>query len=420
LGKTRLSRRRFLGSTGALGAAAALGASGTVANGPIAKSLVDAVDASDQVVPFHGRHQAGIVTPVQDRLMYAAFDVTTEDRGELIDLLREWTRASERMAQGREVGSDNSDPVAPTDDTGEAVGSTPAHLTVTFGFGPSLFEANGEARFGLAGKRPAPLIDLPEFNSDVLDPSRSNGDISVQACANDPLVAFHAVRNLTRIGRGAVELRWSQLGFGRTSTTSPTGQTPRNLMGFKDGTNNIKSDDAAVLREKVWVGSSDDPGWMRNGSYVVVRRIRMLLEVWDRSSLEDQEQTIGRTKASGAPLGEPREHSTVNLGARKAGDLVIPTDAHIRLAAPSENNDAKLLRRGYSFTDGIDPVRNQLDAGLFFIAYQRDPRTGFVPVQQRLGASDALNEYIRHTTTGIFACPPGVEPGGYVGETLLT
>ena len=253
----------------------------------------------------------------------------------------------------------------------------------------------------------------------MLDPTRSDGDLAVQACADDPQVAFHAIRNLTRIGRGVVTLRWSQLGFGRTSTTSPLGQTPRNLMGFKDGTNNLKSDETAALDRHVWVGHNDAPAWMRNGSYVVVRRIRMLLEVWDRSTLGDQEQTIGRSKQVGAPLGLRREHAPLDLGAREDGELVIPADAHVRLAAPATNGGIALLRRGYSFTDGIDPVRNQLDAGLFFIAYQRDPRTGFIPVQERLARHDALNEYIRHETSGVFAVPPGTRPGGYAGETLL-
>lgn len=413
----RLSRRRFLGATGAVGAAAL---SADVLAVPRALAGAEAPDAAAHTIAFHGRHQAGIVTPVQDRLMYAAFDITTEDRADLVDLLREWTRASERMAEGRLVGSDNDDQVAPPDDTGESLDLTPARLTVTFGFGGSLFERDGDARFGLAGKRPAALADLPVFNSDVLDPARSDGDISVQVCADDPQVAFHAVRNLTRIGRGAASLRWSQVGFGRTSTTSPAGATPRNLMGFKDGTNNVKSDDRALLRDHIWVGGSDEPSWMRDGSYVVIRRIRMLLEVWDRSSLADQELTIGRVKPNGAPLGGAREHDVVDLAAEVDGEPVVPIDAHIRLAAPEVNDGARMLRRGFSFTDGIDPVRNQLDAGLFFIAYQRDPRTAFVPVQARLGQQDALNEYIRHNASGVYACPPGTRQGGFVGETLLT
>jgi deferrochelatase/peroxidase EfeB len=390
-----------------------------------ATTLGGSIDAAgavtrDVIVPFHGRHQAGIVTPAQDRLMFAAFDVADgTERGDVIDLLQQWTRASERMAAGLPVGNDNASLDAPPDDTGEAMGLGPASLTLTFGFGPTFFVLDGHDRFGVAGRRPPPLIDLPPFAGEELDPDRSGGDLVVQACADDPTVCFHAVRDLARIGRGVVALRWTQLGFGRTSSTSDAQTTPRNLMGFKDGTNNLKAEDHAAIARSVWVGSHDDPTWMNDGSYLVIRRIRMLLEVWDRSTLDDQQRTIGRTKDVGAPLGTHDEHDTADLEATRHGQPVIPADAHIRLAAPASNGGAALLRRGYSFTDGIDPVTNQLDAGLFFVAYQRDPRTQFVPIQQHLDR-DALNEYVKHTSSGIYACPPGITPNGHIGETLFT
>ncbi len=411
-----LSRRHFLGGAGALAAGAALGPQ-LLAGAPAAAAAVDV--AAEKVLPFHGAHQAGIVTPVQDRLLMAAFDVISDDQADLVDLLRQWTRAARRLTQGNFVGSDNTDQDAPPDDTGEAAGLHPAGLTVTFGFGATLFERDGHARFDLAGRRPAPLVDMPVFAGDTIDPARSNGDLVVQACADDPQVCFHAIRNLARIGRGTVVMRWSQSGFGRTSTTSTAQATPRNLMGFKDGTNNLTAEDTTLVRDQVWVATNDQPAWMAGGTYMVTRRIRMLLEVWDRSTLNDQEQTIGRVKTNGAPLGRRREHETVDLDAHADGDLVIPTDAHIRLAAPATNNNKHLLRRGYSFTDGIDPVTNQLDAGLFFIAFQRDPREQFISIQQNL-AGDALNEYIRHTASGIYAIPPGIETGSYIGEALLT
>jgi deferrochelatase/peroxidase EfeB len=369
------------------------------------------------VVPFHGKHQAGITTPAQSRLLFASFDVLTNDRQELVGLLQEWTRAARRMTAGRPVVSDNTDQEAPPDDTGEADDLGPSSLTVTFGLGASLFNRPGDP-FGIAARKPAALVAMPTFAGDELDPARSDGDLAVQACAEDPTVAFHAIRNLTRIGRGVVALRWSQSGFGRTSSTDAAQTTPRNLMGFKDGTNNLVAEDTAAIDKHVWVNATDDPAWMRGGSYLVTRRIRMLLEVWDRSTLADQEQTIGRVKGNGAPLGGVKEHDVVNLTAKRDGKPVVPVDAHIRLAAPEVNDGIRLLRRGYSFTDGIDPVTNQLDAGLFFVAYQRDPRTGFIPVQQKL-RTDALNEYIRHTSSAMFAVPPGVDERGYLGETLF-
>jgi deferrochelatase/peroxidase EfeB len=331
-----------------------------------------------------------------------------------------WAAASHQMTLGQPVGGENArtDPAAPPLDTGEALGLKPASLTVTVGFGPSFFDD----RFGLKDKRPAALADLPEFPGDTLDPNRSNGDICVQACSNDPQVAFHVVRNFARMARGTAVLRWTQLGFGRTSTTSHAESTPRNLMGFKDGTKNIRSEDTDDLADYVWVGPDTDQPWMVNGSYLVARRIRMLIESWDTDFLSDQEAVFGRAKISGAPLGGKAEFDTVNLDAKSAdGKPVIAADAHIRLAAPATNAGVKILRRGYSYTDGIDADTGLLDAGLFFIAYQSDPRKQFVQIQNRLAHSDALNEYIRHTGSGVYAVPPGLSgPGDWFGKKLFT
>jgi deferrochelatase/peroxidase EfeB len=420
----RLSRRQLLTSAGAGGAGLVVGAGGyLLGQGPGRDDAAGAAGAAPparQAVEFFGDHQAGIATPAQDRLHFAAFDVTTGRRSELRDLLRAWTSAAARMCAGGAAAPDQGGPLAPPADTGEAMGLPPARLTVTFGFGPSLFGRPGSGdRFGLAAARPRELEELPALPGDELDPARCGGDLAVQACADDPQVAFHAVRNLARIGRGAVVLRWSQLGFGRTSSTSRAQDTPRNLMGFKDGTNNLKLEDQRLLADQVWVDGAAHPSWLRGGTYMVVRRIRMLIEVWDRASLDDQQATIGRLKASGAPLGAGDEFDAVDLDARTAaGQALVPDDAHIRLASPHRNGGAMLLRRGYSFTDGMDQV-GQLDAGLFLICFQRDPRRQFVAIQRRLGAQDALNEYIKHVGSALFAVPPGARPGVYVGQGLL-
>jgi deferrochelatase/peroxidase EfeB len=402
----RLSRRALLASAAGGGIAAAAGGGFVLGR----EGDSEPTSAADQTVPFHGRHQAGIATPAQDRLHFAAFDVEDGLRADdLRGLLRAWSGAAERMAAGRLVGDANHEALAPPQDTGEALGLAPARLTVTFGLGPSLFDE----RFGLAGLRPAPLRQLPALPGDELDRERSGGDLCVQACADDPQVAFHAVRNLARIGRGAVTVRWSQLGFGRTSSTSRAQATPRNLLGFKDGTANLKAEDVQALARHVWVAGdrAGEPSWLRNGTYLVARRIRMLIEVWDRTSLGDQEQTIGRRKASGAPLGERDEFATLKVDR-------LPADSHVRLAAPSSNGGAALLRRGYSFTDGLDDRLGQLDAGLFFLSFQRDP-DAFVRIQRQLGSNDALNEYIKHVGSGVWAIPPGASPGGWVGQTLF-
>jgi deferrochelatase/peroxidase EfeB len=408
---TELTRRRLLGAAGVGAAGIGLGGVG----GYLVGSETAEADDGTGSVPFYGAHQAGIDTPAQDRLHFAAFDLVDASPAALRELMREWSRAAAEMTAGETIGDVNSERLAPPEDTGETVGLLPSRLTVTFGFGPSLFAKRG---LGLAGKRPAALRDIPPLPADELNELESGGDLCVQACSDDPQVAFHAIRNLARIGRGTVVMRWSQLGFGRTASTSRDQETPRNLMGFKDGTANIKAEDTEAMDRFVWVGN-EGPAWMRGGSYMVTRRIRMLLEVWDRSALDDQERTIGRDKYRGAPLGGRDEFDPLDLEAEKSGRPVIPVNAHVRLASASANDGERILRRGYSFTDGVDESLGELEGGLFFICFQRDPRRQFVAIQRRLGSNDALNEYIKHVGSAVFAVPRGARGGGYVGETLL-
>ncbi len=391
-----LSRRGLLGLVGA-------GAVGLGAGSALPTALGS---EADDTVPFSGAHQAGITTAVQGHLHFASFDVTTTDRADLVRLLQRWTAAAERLTAGREVGGGaGGEPLAPPDDTGEAVGHGAARLTLTLGLGPSLFDG----RFGLADRRPAALADLPAFARDVLEPARCGGDLAVQACADDPQVAVHAVRTLSRLAAGAAAVRWAQLGFGRASTTTADQPTPRNLFGFKDGTANLT--DGSGQQEHLWARAADGAEWMAGGSYLVARRIAMTVETWDRSSLQEQERVTGRTKAEGAPLGGTREHDPVDVAA-------LPADAHVALAHPSAHGGAEMLRRGFNYVDGTDGL-GHLDAGLFFLAYQRDPRRAFVPVQTALSRSDAMMEYLRHTGSSLWAVPPGVRPGGWWGDTLL-
>jgi deferrochelatase/peroxidase EfeB len=407
-----VSRRRLLGGAAGLGI---LGVSAAGLSSCTGRPT-DAADSSRQVVAFYGSHQAGITTDVQDRLAFAAFDVTASRREDVVAMLKTWTAAAEAMSRGVMVPGSSHAAAVPPSDTGEAVGLPPARLSVTIGFGPGLFDG----RFGLAPNRPAAFTALPALPGEILDPARCGGDIAIQACADDPQVAFHAVRNLARLGRGAVVTRWTQLGFGRTSATGSGQQTPRNLMGFKDGTRNIRSDDSATLDRSVWVGAEAGQEWLRGGSYLVARRIRMFVETWDRDVLSDQEAVFGRAKYTGAPLTGKAEFDTPDFAARTADDeLAIQDNAHIRLAAFEANDGVRILRRGYSFTDGIDARTGTLDAGLFFISFQRDPGQ-FVTLQRKLGKHDALNEYIRHVGSALFACPQGVaNASGYWGRALF-
>jgi deferrochelatase/peroxidase EfeB len=371
--------------------------------------------ANASTVPFYGEHQAGVVTPEQSRMVFATYDVTAPDAAGLGALLEGWTAAAARMTTGKELDGPGGD-FAPPPDTGEALDLPSSRLTVTVGFGPSLFDD----RFGLASKRPGALVDLRAFPGDQLDPTRSGGDLCIQACADDPQVAFHAVHDLTRLALGSATVRYLQVGFGPTAAAGPKSPSPRNLLGFRDGTDNLVSTDTGSMDRFVWVDDRTDQPWMHGGTYLVARRIRIHLEEWDRSTLGEQERTIGRTKATGAPLGGQREYDPVDLGAMAAdGTFVVPYDAHIRVAAADTNHGAAILRRGYSFADGVDPTSGELDAGLFFICFQKDPANQFVPVQQRLALQDALTRFVLHTGSGIFACPPGVSPGKSWGQGLL-
>jgi len=420
-----ISRRTLLG-------AAAAGTAGLVVGG-IARPLIIPLPSGESqalsptpgattstAYPFFGARQAGVTTPMQEHLQFAAFDMLQGTaRFDLENLLRDWSDAAARMTQGLEVtaaGALGGDPESPPDDTGEALDLPTSGLTITIGFGPRLFENAGVDRFEIAAARPPELEPLPPFTADRLQESLSNGDLGVQVCADDPQVAFHAIRNLARIAIDRASVRWSLAGFGRTSRTTADQPTPRNLLGFKDGTANILGEDAAALDEHVWVPAATQPAWLAGGTYLVVRRIEMLIEDWDREPLSSQQSIVGRTKGSGAPLSGGDEFATPDFAAMADGKDAIDPASHLRLAHPSSNNGIRILRRGYNYVGGIHPD-GRLDAGLLFIAFQRSPAQ-FVALQRAL-ATDKLNDYIRHIGSAVFAVPPGASDGRFVGETLL-
>jgi deferrochelatase/peroxidase EfeB len=407
----RLPRRRLLGWLGAAGAGAVAAAGGVRLAERSASETASGL--ADEVIPFHGPHQAGISTPRQSHVVFAALDVVGDPGDDLRALLRFWTGAAARMTEGAPVAPPSRDPKHVPWDTGEAVGLGPNRLTLTFGVGPALFLEGADDHAGLAARRPGALVELPSFDSDDLDPSLSGGDLCIQACADDEQVAFHAVRELLRLGHGIVSLRWSQAGF---LPRVPDGVSPRNLLGFRDGTNNIRGGDVEALERFVWVGS-EGPSWLRRGSFLVARRIRIRIDEWDGSSLANQEAVIGRRKVSGAPLHRRDEHDAVDLAAVDVkGVPLIAPNAHVRVAAPESNGGARILRRSYSF---VDRGEGRLETGLLFLAYQRDPRSQFVPIQRRLARVDALNRYTRHTGSAVFAMFPGTPHGGVLGEGLL-
>jgi deferrochelatase/peroxidase EfeB len=428
-GKPPLSRRRFLAASCGFAAAAGAGLCAHAAPGAMPatkkKSAPAGENARNATEPFWGRHQGGILTPIQENTYFAALDLAATERGDVIKMLQRWTAAAARMTSGQTAEPLGQDITVPGTDSGEAQGLPPARLTLTFGFGAGLFVKDGQDRYGLAARRPAALVDMPKFTGDQLQDARTGGDLSVQACADDPQVAFHAVRQLTRLAYDVAQIRWVQTGF--ASSFGGT-ETPRNLMGFKDGTNNPSIHDPKAMDKFIWV-ADEGPDWMRGGSYVVVRRIRIALEHWDRMNVAFQEQTVGRHKYSGAPLGGTHEFDKADYDATdKDGNLVIPENAHVRLAAAVNNDGVQILRRPFSYNDGANftaerwpPWRQEMeyDAGLFFVCYQRDARTGFIKIFDKMSKLDMMNQFVTPTGGGFFACPGGVAEGGFIGQRLF-
>ena len=404
------SRRALLfGAGGGLAVGAAAGVGGSAAVGAVQSASGESIDLARSYPFYDQAHQAGIQTEPQRYIVYMTFDMVSDTRQDLQVLLARWSGAIAQLMQGRTIGAvqpERHDAVAV--DTGEALDLAPAGLTVTVGLGPGIFDR----RFGLSGKKPSRLADLPDLPSDQLDPALTGGDLSLQACADDPQVAYHAIRDLARMAQPTAATRWTVLGFGRASA-GPGQKTPRNLMGFKDGTRNIRED--AEYDRFVWV--DDDAAWTRGGSYQVVRKIRMNIENWDADAIGDQQHVFGRRKAEGEPLTGHGEFDTPDFHATHGGASVIPNTAHIALAAHENNGGVKILRRGYNYTDGLNQY-GLLDAGLLFIAYMNDP-AHFVRLQTRLGRADLLNEYIAHIGSAAFFVPPAPKRGGYLGEKLF-
>ncbi|MFC7840110.1 iron uptake transporter deferrochelatase/peroxidase subunit [Streptomyces sp. NPDC057382] len=400
-----ISRRRLLGTAGATGLVLGTAGAGVGYAAAPSEAAAPLTALGTGRAMFHGKHQPGITDGLQARGHLVAFDLAAgAGRKEAAALLRRWSETARRLMAGEPSAQG---------DTDVARDAGPSSLTVTFGFGHSFF-----ARTGLAEQRPVALDPLPEFSSDRLDKNRSNGDLWVQIGANDALVAFHALRAIQKDAGRAAKVRWQMNGFNRSPGATAHPMTARNLMGQVDGTRNPKPDEPDFDR-RIFVPETGDPAWMANGSYAVVRRIRMLLDDWEKLSLKAQEDVIGRRKSDGAALSGGTETTAMDLEKTDdQGNLVVPINAHARITRPDQNGGAAMLRRPFSFHDGIDPDGTP-DAGLLFICWQADPLRGFVPVQRKLDRGDALSQFVRHESSGLFAVPGGAAEGEYVGQRLL-
>jgi deferrochelatase/peroxidase EfeB len=385
--------------------------SGVVGSGLAAPLALEAGRAKASAFPFEGKHQQGILTPPQKSAVFLSFDVTAADRAELTDLMRAITERARFLSTGGVPTSGGL--AAPPSDSG-TLGSRVVSdgLTITASIGSSLFDG----RYGLAARKPAKLRPMEDFANDALRREACDGDLLLQICADNIDTVLHAVRDIARATRGGMQVRWRQDGF--VSPPRPTG-TPRNHMGFKDGTSNPDVSSAAEMDQLVWA-SADEPAWAAGGTYHVVRVIRMLVEFWDRINLTEQERMIGRRRDSGAPLTRSKEFDDPEYTTSDPSGDVIPMSAHIRKANDRSQGQlaTRILRRAYNYDAGTDPNGN-LDMGLVFVAFNRDLEKQFVAIQRRL-ADEPLVDYISPFGGGYFYALPGVrDSDDWLGRGLL-
>ena len=382
----------------------------------VAETPAEPIDPALETVPFYGRRQSGITNPIPAAGLVAAFNVLATNRNELSQLFQILTERFAFLTQGGPAPA--ADPAFPSPDSG-LLGPvvTPNSLTATLAVGGSLFDG----RFGLEPVKPRQLVTMTAFPNDRLDGDWCHGDLLMQFCSESAEVNLHAMRDVIKNTPSLLMVRWKQDGFMPQSAIRAAGKvTPRNMLGFKDGTANLDPNDNGLMDRIVWVQpESNEPAWAIDGSYQVVRIIRNLVEQWDRTPLSEQQTIIGRHKMSGAPLTGTNEHDIPVFASDPKGK-VTPLDAHIRLANPRtpETQGSLILRRPYNYSRGANKA-GQLDMGLLFNCFQADLEAGFITVQKRLNG-ESLEEYIKPTGGGYYFVLPGIpDASQYLGQTLL-
>jgi deferrochelatase/peroxidase EfeB len=422
---SELDRRRFLTrSLTTLGGAAA-GAAAVAVGTPSAKAapaanlqeraMRDGLAELGVRVPFDGRHQSGILDARPAQATYVAMDAVARNRTELFEALQALSQLSRSLTQGRYVGvSEVDDP--PPDSGILGAYDAPDSSIVTIAFGHMLFDD----RYGLARHKPRHLTKMPQFQLDEIDPAREGGDLLVMISAHNRDTVVHTVRELTRTLAGNFTPRWMLDGFTTAQRDPDPHRSTRNLFAFRDGTGNPPVKDTKMMHDLIWVQrGSGEPSFAVDGTYVVVRTIRMHVEFWDRVGMLEQEQMIGRDRIVGAPLGGSHEFENPDYSTDPKGKRV-PLDAHIRLANPrtEKTADERMIRRGYNYHRGIDEAGN-IDCGLVFTAFNQDPARQFVKVQKRL-ENEPMTDYITPVGGGYFFAPRGSRgPNDWVGSALF-
>ena len=329
-------------------------------------------DLGKETEKFYGNHQSGIATPQQANLTLIAFDLKRDvDASALARLLRLWSNDSANLTQGKEViGAVNP-----------GMEENPARVTVTFGFGYSLFKK-------LALKWPLPETSIPSFPKiDKLQERWSDGDLVVQIAGDDPLAIFNLGAVLKKDAEPFAKVRWQQRGFLNSAGVN-TGKVGRNLLGQFDGTANppLNSKD---FNERVW---RDD-----GSTVMVIRRIELAIENWDRLSTNRKGEATGRRIVGGAKLKS------------------LPPQSHVGRSF-TENNQG-IFRRGFNYDDGYFENGNR-NAGLIFISFQ-DSLERFTKIQSKLAQIDQLNTWTKPIGSALFYIPSGISKNNWILRSFL-